>query len=269
MKTSENRASKWAHLALVGAAGCAFAATLALPSVAEAQVILPRQEIEDEIEEAMGCYRNHDGPGCYPDCDRNDPNDPDCPSDSKPDCPLYWQSGDRVQVSRKNAHTLYADSRMKCAINNFHDPDVNIHLDLGFSCLWSNPSVRVSPSYVSIDVNWPWWVDVYTATATWWKGNIESRTATSKFRASGAVQDFTEERMVPGLSYCPGIEVQSNGNVAIDLATGHECSDGERRHRSCPSGTHGPGIDDVCVGGRWSQESRDCEPNKPPGGSPL
>ncbi|MGH8531165.1 MAG: hypothetical protein ACREV1_00195 [Gammaproteobacteria bacterium] len=251
METSENRASKWAHLALVGAAGCAFAATLALPSLAEAQVTLPRQEIEDEIEEAMECYRN-----------------PDCASDSKPDCPLYWQEGDRVQVSRKNKTTLYADIRMKCEINNWHNPDVNVHLDLGFSCLWSNPSVRVSPAYVSIDVNWPWWVDVYTATITWWKGNIESRTATSKFRASGAVQDFTEERMVP-LSYCPGIEVQSNGDVAIDLAMGQECSDGQRRHRSCPSGTHGPGIDDVCVGGRWSQESRDCEPNKPPGGSPL
>ncbi len=74
--------------------------------------------------------------------------------------------------------------------------------------------------------------------------------------------------MVP-LSYCPGIQVQSDGNVAIDLAMGQECSNGERRHRSCPSGMHGPGIDDVCVGGRWSQEIWYCEPNAPPGGSPL
>src|SRR5262245_56639801 len=91
----------------------AFVATLVSPA-AHAQIIsLPRAEIEDQIEMAVECYLHPDGPGCYPNCDLTDPTDPDCPSDSKPDCPLYWAaaagSPDRVQVPRKNATTLNAE----------------------------------------------------------------------------------------------------------------------------------------------------------------
>jgi hypothetical protein len=254
---------------LVGLATCAFVVTQMSPT-AQAQIIpLPRAEIEDRIEMAMECYLHPDGPGCYPDCDRTDPTDPDCPSDSKPDCPLYWAadagSDDRVQVSRKNATTLNADVHLKCSINDFADPDVYIHLDLVFSCFWVTPSVKVSPADVDIEVDWPWYIDVATLSATWWAGNIESRTATSTFRASGAVQDFTEERMVP-VNYCPGIAVQSNGDVEIDLALGTECTNGQTKHRSCSGNYIGPGYDYVCVGGRWGDNGGWCEPKPPPGG---
>jgi hypothetical protein len=101
--------------------------------------------------------------------------------------------------------------------------------------------------------------------ATWWAGNIASRTATAAFRASDAVQNFTEERMVP-LAYCPSITVQSSGDVLIDLAMGTECSNGQTKHESCFGNYFGPGYDYVCVGGRWGYNGGWCEPAAPPDG---
>jgi hypothetical protein len=99
-------------------------ATLVSPA-AQAQIIpLPRAEIEDRVEMAVECYIN--------------------PTDSRPDCPLYWASeagsADRVQISYQNATTLNADVHLKCAINNFANPDVYLHLDLAFSCFWLTPN---------------------------------------------------------------------------------------------------------------------------------
>jgi hypothetical protein len=261
---NEKRQNKRGQLMLVGLAACAFVATLVSPAAVQAQVItLSRTDIEDMAETAMECYIHPNGPGC----DRND-------SDSQPACALYWASGagsaDRVRVSRKNANTINADIHMKCSIGGkaVPDPDVYIHLDLVFSCYWRDPSVKVSPADVDIDVDWPWYWDVATlpfGSPTWWIGNIKSRTVTSKVRASGAVQDFTEEQMVP-LNYCPGINVQRNGDVQIDLAMGNECTNGQTRHRRCSSTHFGPGLDYVCVGGRWGFNGGWCEPKAPPGG---
>lgn len=229
------------------------------PSVAQAQVItLPRAEIAASVERGMECYIHPNGPGCLP-----------LPFVSKPDCSLYWASGtgsnDRVRVSRLNPKTINADVHMKCAINNFRNPDVYIRLDLAFSCSLPNPSVRVSPANVDVEVNWPWYVDVGTASVTWWIGNIASRTASSQARASGALQAFVQEQMVP-INYCPGINVQSNGDVRIDLAMGNECTNGQTKHRRCSANYYGPGIDYVCVGGRWASGGGWCEPRPPPGG---
>jgi hypothetical protein len=231
------------------------------PSVAQAQVILPRADIAASVEMGMECYIHPDGAGC-----------PLLPFVSRPDCSLYWASStgsaDRVRISRLNPKTIKAVVHLKCAINNFRNPDVYIRLDLAFSCSLPNPSVRVSPVNVDVDVNWPWWVDVGTASVTWWIGNIASRTATSQVRASGALQAFVQQRMVP-INYCPGINVQSNGDVRIDLAMGTECTNGQTKHRNCSANQYGPGLDYLCVGGRWASTAGWCEPKPPPGGDPL
>jgi hypothetical protein len=276
MSTSciEKRQNKRGQLMLVGLAAYVLVPTLVAPTLAQGQVItLSRDELEQEIETALECYIHPEGPGCYPDCDRNNPNDPDCPSEAKPSCPLRWDPGlasvltssNRVRVSRKNTNTINADAHFKCLINNLPNPDVDIRMALTFSCFWREPSVRVSPSRVDIEIGWPWYIDVATASVSWWIGNIRSRAETSKFRAGGAAQDFTEEQMVP-LDYCPGISVQSNGDVQIDLAMGTECTDGQTRHRSCSGNHYGPGVDFTCVGGRWGHSGGWCEPEAPPGG---
>jgi hypothetical protein len=244
------------------------------PSVAQAQVItLQRAEIAASVEKGMECYIHPDGPDCPPlssiECFIH-PDGPDCPS--KPDCNLKWAYktpgfAKRVRVSRLNSKTIKADVHMKCRINAFTDPDVYIRLDLAFSCSLP-PRVRVSPANVDVDVNWPGWLDAATASVTWWIGNIASRTATSKVSASGALKTFVQERMVP-LNYCPGIAVQSNGDVEFNLAMGTECTNGQTNHRRCPANHTGPGLDSVCVGGRWASAGGWCEPKPPPGGQPL
>ena len=234
-------------------------AGLLSPAVAQAQIItISRADIERRVETGVECYIHPDGPGCAP----------APPNKSRPDCSLYWASGagsaDRVRVSRKDSKSVRADVHLKCAINNLPNPDVYIHLDLRFSCNLPNPSVKTTPVNVDIEVDWPWYVDLYTATISWWIGNFKSRTITSSVRASGALQRYVDERMVP-ITYCPGISVQANGDLQIDLATGNECMDGETKHRNCTGNTYGPGYDYVCVGGRWNPGGGWCEPKPPPG----
>jgi hypothetical protein len=226
------------------------------------------EEIEQQIEMAIDCFRNPNFPGCFPECDRNDPNDPDCPHDSPPDCSLYWRSDDHVTVSRASASSLDVVIRLACDINNFTDPDVTIRLQLALSCNGLAPKIRAAPTDARVDVDFPWYIDVLSASVTWWIGNIKSRTQTAQLRAGGALERFVSNTDVP-FEYCPGIAVQSNGDVVIDLAMGTECTSGQTRHRGCLSGTHGPGADDVCIGGRWTVAAFDCEPTPPPGGQPL
>jgi len=263
MVTKLLRQTRWIVVGTLGLLGASVPCT-------HAQIVtLQHADIEHRIEMAVECYLHPDTPGCFPNCDRTDPTDPDCPSFSPPDCSLYWAaeagSADRVQVSRQSATTLNADVHLKCSIDDFPDPDVYLNLDLAFRCDWHAPSVKVSPTNVAVDVDWPWYVDIGTLSATWWVGNIKSRTATAQFRMSGAVQAFTDEQMVP-LTYCPGIAVQPTGDVQIDLAMGTECTPGQTRHRSCPGNYFGPGYDSVCVGGRWGDNGGWCEPKAPPGG---
>jgi hypothetical protein len=228
------------------------------PAVAQAQVLTVRRaEIAATVEWAMECYLHPNGTGC-----------PVLPLESRPACSLYWASAsgspDRVKVSRLSSRAVNADVHMKCAINNFWNPHVYIRLDLVFSCFWRYPSVKVSPG-VDVEVNWPWYVDVATASVTWWIGNIASRTATSQVRASGALQALVQERMIP-INYCPGINVQSNGDVRIDLGMGTACTNGQTNHRRCSGNYDGPGVDYLCVGGRWEVAGGVCEPTAPPGG---
>jgi hypothetical protein len=238
------------------------------PSLVNAQITRTHEQIEAQIERGVDCYMNPDLEGCYPDCDRSDPNDPDCPEDTQPSCRMYWRSSDHVSVTRASASAVDAEIRLACDINNFTDPDVTIKVQLKFSCNGTNPSIRVSPHTVGVDVNFPWYIDVLSASVTWWIGNIRSRTETANLYRH-AVELFASSTGVDPLQYCPGIAVQSNGDVVFDLSQGNECTSGETRHRRCPSNHHGSGIDEVCVGGRWALEARDCEPNAPPGGEPL
>jgi hypothetical protein len=236
------------------------------PAMAQAQIItVPREKIQDSVESGIECFMHPTNPGCPP------------IMDSRPDCSLYWASPmgspDRVQVSRLSPRSVKADVHLKCAINfrdpvtrtDLRDPDVYIRLDLRFSCSLPNPSVRASPTNVDVAVNWPWYVDVGTLSVTWWIGNIASNTASSQARASAALQAFVQQQEVP-LSYCPGINVQSNGDLQIDLAMGNECTNGQTRHRGCSANHFGPGYDDVCVGGRWAADRGWCEPRAPRGG---
>jgi hypothetical protein len=235
------------------------------PSVAQAQVVtLARADIAASVEKGMECYIHPNGPGCSL-----------LPLvASKPDCSLYWASrtpgsADRVRVSRLNSKTVRAEAHMKCEIEHFRNPDVYIRLELAFSCSVPNPTVTVWPANVDVEVDWPWWVDLGTVSVTSWIGQIKSRTTTSKFRASDALQAFVRERMIPReIHYCPGISVQSNGDVRIDLAMGTECTNGQTQRRRCSANQIGPGLNYLCVGGRWENVGGSCEPKAPPGGQP-
>lgn len=236
---------------------------LLIASTVEAQIPFPATELAEKIEHGVECYIN--------------PTASDCPaSNEKPSCSFFWPYPDKqVLISRYSETQVKADIFLKCRKNNSPNPLVTMHVILRFWCNWRAPSVRVTASDVRIDIDLPGWADLLVFPSTeapwiksaWIEATRESERARAKFLAEGGAKLFVAERSSGLLTYCPGISVQKNGDVMIDFSEGTECKSGQSTHRACGSTTHiGPGIDYVCVGGRWGRDKGYCERKPPPGG---
>jgi hypothetical protein len=247
MKNSNAKKRSVLKVALMTALALTGALAPSAAQAAEVAFTVSHQQLKDQIEDTMESYRLGQIPGAQ-----------------KPDCNLYW-AGTHVSVARRDSDSINATIHMKCSVDNFADPDVYIHMAIGFGCHFANPSIKVAALSASVSVDWPWYVDVLSLSATWWAGNISSRVATSKLVVAGALTSFGTTIPV-STAFCPKFNVLSNADIQILTGPGTQCTNGVTKHSSCPSNYEGAGKTEKCINGYWETTIYDCDPKAPPGG---
>jgi hypothetical protein len=122
--------------------------------------------------------------------------------------PLYWGqiSGRAVEVTRKNDNTLHIDLDLAYDLDNWFDPEVDVDLDMAFTCADGKLVLTASNVDVHVDANWI--TDVLSL------GLVNIAEHYIDEAIEDALQNFTYTTEV-GVPRCPTITIQPNGDIIL------------------------------------------------------
>ncbi len=248
---ASHRKSLWFRRATAASVGCAFLAAWAgSAQAADYQITLDRGFLERAVEDAVTTTM--------------------ITADPK----LYWGhvSGRRVEISRKSASTISIDLDLAYRLPSIiPDPEVDVDIDVGFSCFYAHPDVNLSIPYANVSTNFPWYIDVATLGFSWVASTVANAVISNKIASMEKVKQniigkINEQLGMVVFDFCPAFNVTSGADVQVIFGLGNECTPGATRHKACGAHYEGPGWDDDCINGYWERTGGYCEPSAPPGG---
>jgi len=126
---------------------------------------------------------------------------------------LYWGhiSGRPVEATRVDSNTLHVDLDLAYRVNNWWDPEVDVDFDLDLSCSAGRISGR--PSNVKFKVDSAWYSEVLSLGIAELADSIASGILNG---IAGLFADALGTSASLGLTVCPSIFVQTNGDVVFD-----------------------------------------------------
>jgi hypothetical protein len=178
---------------------------------------------------------------------------------SDPDCSPSSYTGS----SPSSIRAAYA---FKAEMDNLPDAKVTANINLGFGCFPLQSRLVIAASLTDLTIDLP------TALRLALPGIGEMIQdfvrAQASSLTSGVTEALTDQVSFDALTLptCPRLATTAAGDVIMDFTSGEECTSGDRREESCPSGQSGRGRTWACSNGWWQRTMNDCKapPRLPP-----